>query len=175
MIYMLISSLYKSTIQHGFLIILIFSVALLGFGFYLEYGAGLAPCPLCQLQRAAYILIGCTGLIAILHRSNRLGNYIYHSIVIMLSIIGVGLAGRQTWLQHLPADQVPECGPGLQYMLEILPLQETLKMVLTGSGECAEVKWRFIGLSIAEWSMICFICIGIIAMLSLIHSCINQE
>ena len=67
-----------------------------------------------------------------------------------------GQTGRQTWLQHLPPDQVPECGPGLDYMLEVFPFQEAISMILKGSGECAEVQWTFLSLSIAEWSLVCF-------------------
>ena len=85
--------------------------------------------------------------------------YLYTTMLLIITLIGAGIAGRQIWLQHLPADQVPECGPGLDYLLEVFPLAETLKMVFTGSGECAEVHWTFAGLSIAEWSLVCFILI----------------
>ena len=67
------------------------------------------------------------------------------------------MAGRHVWLQHLPADQVPECGPGLEYMLDAFPLGETLSMVFRGSGECAEVQWTLLGLSIPEWTLIVFL------------------
>ena len=77
------------------------------------------------------------------------------------------IAGRQVWLQHLPPELVPECGPGLDYMLNVFPLSDAIKMVLTGSGECAEVKWRFITLSIAEWSLIMFVGISIVTLISL--------
>jgi len=71
-------------------------------------------------------------------------------------VIGGAIAGRQVWLQHLPADQVPECGPGLEFMLEVYPLAEVIKTALRGTGECATVVWTFLGGSIAEWSLACF-------------------
>ena len=75
------------------------------------------------------------------------------------------MAARQVWLQHLPANQVPACGPGLGYMLERFPLYETLKKVLAGSGECAEVGWKFLGLSIAGWSLLWFVLLGAFALI----------
>jgi disulfide bond formation protein DsbB len=78
-------------------------------------------------------------------------------LLFIAAIAGAAVAARQVWLQHLPADLVPECGPGLNYMLHRFPLGETLQKVLSGSGECAQVNWTFLHLSIAEWSLICFV------------------
>ena len=60
------------------------------------------------------------------------------------------------WLQHLPPDKVPQCGPDLFFMMENFPLSRTLKTLFSGTGECAAVDWTFLGLSIAEWSLIWF-------------------
>ncbi|HEY5703481.1 MAG TPA: disulfide bond formation protein B, partial [Gammaproteobacteria bacterium] len=75
----------------------------------------------------------------------------------------------QVWLQHLPPEKVPECGPGLDYMLEAFPLGQALKMILSGSGECAEVQWSFLGFSIAEWSLIWFILFFIASLFAIIY------
>ena len=92
---------------------------------------------------------------------------IYKFLIIITAITGALIAGRQVWLQHLPPELVPECGPGLDYMLNVFPLSDAIKMILSGSGECAEVKWRFIGFSIAEWSLIMFIGITVATTLSI--------
>ena len=78
-------------------------------------------------------------------------------LITIPGLLGIAVAGRHVWLQNLPEDQVPECGPGLDYMLEAFPLSETLSMVFTGSGECAEVQWTFLGLSIPGWTLLVFI------------------
>lgn len=141
---------------------------LLAFGiFYLERTLGLAACPLCILQRIAYIAIVVIAFIACIHAPQGIGLRIYSGLIFISAIIGAIIAGRQVYLQHLPADKIPECGPGLDYMLAVFPLGETLRMVFTGSGECAEVKWRFLSLSIAEWSLVCF---SVFALLSAIHA-----
>jgi len=150
-----------------FLSIFIICVALLTFGLYLEHFKGLDACPLCIFQRIAYISIALITLVGVLHNPIGLLLIIYKSSIIILATIGALIAGRQIWLQHLPPELVPECGPGLDYMLNVFPFADAIKMVLTGSGECAEVNWRFIGLSIAEWSLIMFLGIVIMTIISI--------
>lgn len=139
-----------------YLAVFVACLGLLGFGLYLEHGTGLEPCPLCIFQRIAYIVMLIIALVAGIHNPLEWGRYVYLGLTLITAGIGAGIAGRQTWLQHLPADEVPECGPGLEYMLEVFPLLQAMEMILKGSGECAEVQWTFLGFSIAEWSLVCF-------------------
>ena len=150
-----------------FLTVMFSCIALMVFGLYLEYIQGLDPCPLCVFQRIAYILIGLIALIGATHNPKDLFLVIYKFLIIITAITGALIAGRQVWLQHLPPELVPECGPGLDYMLNVFPLSDAIKMILSGSGECAEVQWRFIGFSIAEWSLIMFIGITVATTLSI--------
>ena len=140
-------------------------LSLLGFGLYLEHAQGIEPCPLCAFQRMCYIAITIITLVAAIHNADSWMRYIYSGLTLIASLIGVGIAGRQVWLQHLPADQVPACGPGLEYMMEVFPFMEAMQMIISGSGECAEVHWTFLSLSIAEWSLICFSLIFIATIL----------
>ena len=129
---------------------------LLGFGYYLQYFDGQDPCPLCLVQRGFYYGVIVVFAIAALHGPKKIANALYCATATLLSLGGLGVAGRQVWLQHLPADQVPACGPDLFFMMENFPLARTLEKLFMGSGQCAEVTWRFLGLSIAEWSLACF-------------------
>ena len=151
------------------LLILLFTIGLLLFGFYLEYGVGLKPCPLCQLQRASYFVVGLVALIYLLHCPQPVGAYIYHAMILIFTAIGGTLAGRQIWLQHLPPDQVPQCAPDLSYLLDIMPLNKVLMTILSGTGDCAKVDWRWLGLSIAEWSAIAFTGILIATLYNLLR------
>ena len=153
-----------------FIVIFTICIGLLIFGLYLEHVHGLEACPLCIFQRIAYTVIIFIALIGAIHNPRNLLQIIYKLLVVISSITGATIAGRQIWLQHLPPELVPECGPGLDYMFNVFPFREALKMIFTGSGECAEVKWRFIGLSIAEWSLIMFIGIFIATILSIYTS-----
>ena len=153
-----------------FIVIFTICIGLLIFGLYLEHIQGLEACPLCIFQRIAYTVIIFIALIGAIHNPRNLLQNIYKLLMVISSITGAAIAGRQIWLQRLPPELVPECGPGLDYMFNVFPFGEALKMIFTGSGECAEVKWRFIGLSIAEWSLIMFIGIFIATILSIYTS-----
>ena len=151
-----------------FLAIFIACTGLLGFGLYLEHGVGLEPCPLCVLQRIAYIVVGLVALVAAIHGPVRSFKYIYSGLILITALAGAGIAGRQIWLQHLPPDQVPECGPGYDYLMEVFPLDEAIDMIFTGSGECAEIHWTFIGMSIAEWSFVMFVLISVASVYAML-------
>jgi disulfide bond formation protein DsbB len=129
---------------------------LLGFGYYLQFAQGLEPCPLCVLQRLAFLTFGMIALLGALLGPGALGTRLLAGLGLLAAVAGAGVAGRQVWLQSLPADRVPACGPGLDYMVQNFPLGKTLAMVLRGSGECAENAWQFLGLGIAAWALVWF-------------------
>lgn len=130
---------------------------LIAFALYSQFHDGLAPCPLCIFQRIAFAAIGIVLLIAGLHAPRApAGRRFYGLLALLAAGIGIAIAGRHVWLQHLPPDQVPSCGPGLNYLMEAMPVTNVIRTVLTGSGECATVTWRLLGLSMPEWSLLWF-------------------
>lgn len=129
---------------------------MMGFALYAEHQLLLEPCPMCVLQRIAVIGIGLVFLLLAVHNPGPgWANRIYLILLNLIALGGLVVAGRHVWLQNLPPDKVPSCGPGLDYMLENFPLGDALKQVFSGSGECAEVAWSFIGLSMPAWVFIC--------------------
>jgi len=134
--------------------------ALLGFAYYLQYYEYQDPCPLCILQRVAFMVLGVLFLVAAVNGPGRAGAIVYGVLLAAAAGIGAAIAARHVWLQSLPKDRIPECGPGLEYMLKKLPFTQALEKILTGSGECAEVGWTFLGLSIAGWSLAWFVLFG---------------
>jgi protein dithiol:quinone oxidoreductase len=137
---------------------------LLGYGFYLQYHDGQEPCPLCLVQRGFYFALLFIFLLAAVHGPQSTGTVAYGVVSFVLAVLGGATAGRQVWLQHLPADQVPVCGPDLYFMLDNFPMSKVLTNLLRGSGQCAEVTWRFLGLSIAEWSLAWFAIFAVLAV-----------
>jgi len=129
---------------------------MMAFSLYLQEVVKLEPCPLCIVQRVFMIAIGVVALLAALHNPSLPGRRLYAGLLGLLAIGGGAAAMRQVWLQHLPADRVPECGPSLDYMLDAFPLSETLQLVFRGSGQCAKVDWTFLSFSIAEWTLLVF-------------------
>ena len=134
------------------------------YALYLQYYEYQDPCPLCLLQRVVYIALMVVFLLGALHGPRRTGAVVYSTLLVLVSLIGAGIAGRHVWLQHLPKDKVPECGPGLGYILDRFPLVNALEKIFRGSGECAEAGWRLMGLSIAEWSLVWFVLLGVYAV-----------
>lgn len=133
---------------------------LMAYALYAEHALMLEPCPLCVFQRIAVILLGVVLLLAALHHPSGGGRKAYAALTGIVAIGGAVVAGRHVWLQHLPPDQVPACGPGLEYMIERFPLSDALRMVFTGSGECAVSDWSFLGLSMPAWVLIWIVIIG---------------
>ena len=152
------------TPRMGFGLITLACAALLGFALYNQYVDYLDPCPLCIFQRVAFLLMAVFALLAFLHNPEQTGRRIYGWLIVAGAAFGASVAGRHIWLQQLPADQVPECGPGLNFMLENFPLTEVLSSVLQGSGSCAEVKWTFFGMSMPMWTLIWYTGLGLVAI-----------
>ena len=128
---------------------------LIGFALYLQHSLGLEPCPMCILQRYAFIVIGVIALIGVIHNPAMLGRRIYSGLLVVVAAIGGGVAIRHVYLEHYPP-KIFDCGADVGFMLESFPLTEALPMIFRGTGDCTKVPWRFLSLSIAEWSLICF-------------------
>ncbi len=136
--------------------IFIYVTALILFAVYSEHVMEMIPCSLCITQRFFFILVGVIGLIAAIQNPKAWGRQLYPTLGFLLALIGAAFASRQLWLQSLPEDQVPACGPGLSYILEAFPPVEALKLLLKGDGNCAHVD-RILGLSYALWSLMAFV------------------
>ena len=156
--------LSRLTPRLGYLAGLLICALLFAFALYLQHYEYQNPCPLCILQRVAYIAMMVVFLIGAIHGPRRTGAIAYSTLLVIIAAIGAGIATRHVWLQHLPKDRLPECGPGLEYMLNRFPLVQALEKVFRGSGECAEVGWTFLTLSIAEWSLAWFVLLGALAV-----------
>ncbi len=134
--------------------------SLLGYAYYLQYFAHLEPCPLCIFQRVAVLVLGLLFLVAAVHNPERTGARVYGVLLDLAALAGIAVAARHVYIQSLPPGQVPSCGATLDYMLEVFPVTEVIRMVLTASGECGVVDWRFMGLSMPWWVLICLLLLG---------------
>lgn len=136
---------------------------LLLFSLYLQFYQGVLPCPLCSLQRVAFVLIAGSTLVTTVLFRFRLARIVTNSFSLFAAIIGMICAGRQIWLQHFPPPESTECSPSLQYMFHVLPMNELIQKVFTGSAECVDRSWQFIGVSMAEWAMLWFVFFALLA------------
>lgn len=139
-----------------YLIIFLAVSGLIGYAAYSIKILGLEPCPLCITQQFFYSIVGITAFIAFNHNPVEILSRFYAAIIFLASAAGIWVAGRQVWLQSLPEDEVPLCGPPLEYILEVFPFGDLLSALLIGDGNCAEISWQFLSLSMAGWSCIWF-------------------
>jgi disulfide bond formation protein DsbB len=151
-----------------FLLIFLACAALMGFGLVLQYVKNLEPCPMCIMQRYAFILCGLIALAAALQNPGALGTRIYGLLVGLSAIAGGAVAARQSWIQHFPP-KIADCGPDLEFMLDSFPLAQALPLIFKGTGDCAKVQWTFLGLSIPEWALVCFAAILIASLYVLLR------
>ncbi|MFV8818057.1 disulfide bond formation protein B [Haliea sp. E17] len=146
------------------------AVSMLFAVFYLQRHLNLPPCPLCMTQRVFVVGWGLIALIAVIHNPAGVGRRIYGALCAISAVLGGAVAARHVWLQYLPEDQVPACGPSLEYMLQTLPFSETLELVLMGDGNCADVQWTFLGLSIPEQTLAVFVVAALVSLWQTLRS-----
>ncbi|MGH8369772.1 MAG: disulfide bond formation protein B [Gammaproteobacteria bacterium] len=141
----------------GFLI----CASLLSYAYYSQFHDHLEPCPLCIFQRVGVIVVGVLFLIAALHNPRALGARIYGATQLLAAAAGGAVSIRHIYIQHLPPDMAPPCGPGLAYLFKVLPLNKFIVKAFTGTADCSIVTWRFLGLTMPEWLLIWFVILGI--------------
>jgi len=146
---------------------ILFIVGLLGYAIYIEKTEYLDACSLCLTQRFFYAVVAFGAFLGLFMISNRGWQTLSSILYILGAIGGISTAGRQVWLQHLPKEEVPECGLGLMYWLENKPFLETIKLLFQGDGNCAEVDWTFMGFSMAEWSFLFFVTMLMVGLIML--------
>jgi protein dithiol:quinone oxidoreductase len=133
-------------------------VGMLAFGYFLQFVVGLEPCPLCILQRVMLLATGVAFLIAAIHHpARKAGAAIYAGVIVLCAVTGAAIAARHTWIQHLPEDQRPACGPSLDFLLSTFGPVKALGRILRGSGECGIIDWTFLSFSIPEWTLAVFL------------------
>lgn len=143
------------------------SVGLLAFGLYLQHVVGLEPCPMCIVQRYAFVLVALLAGLTALGRA-RAVHVAGSALMLLTAGFGAFVAARQSWLQWYPPEVV-SCGRDFYGMIETFPLKRAIPMIFRGGGDCTAVDWTFLGGSIANWSFLCFVATGLVALWLIVH------
>jgi disulfide bond formation protein DsbB len=141
-------------------------VTLLAYAYYTQYELGVEPCPLCIFQRIGIAALGVVFLVAGLHNPRRWGAGVYGGLIGLASLATAGVAIRHLYVQSLPPGTIPSCGAPLDVLLQFTPVTEVIRKVLTGSGECSQVNWKFLGLAMPAWVLICALVLGIVGVVT---------
>lgn len=129
---------------------------------YFQFVLKLEPCPLCITQRLIVLSLASVFLTGTLHNPGRAGTRIYLGFAALFALAGTGVATYHFLIQILPHEELASCGPGAAYILENFSLGDTIRLFLTGTGDCTEVVWSFLGLSMPFWVGLTFL--GILSL-----------
>jgi disulfide bond formation protein DsbB len=133
---------------------------LLAYAYYAQFVMHLEPCPLCIFQRIGVLAIGIAFVLAAAQDPAVWGRRVYAALIALAALATIGVAARHLYVQSAPPGSIPSCGASLDFMLKVFPLTDVLVKVLTGSGECAKVTWRFLGLAMPAWVLIAATALG---------------
>jgi disulfide bond formation protein DsbB len=139
---------------------------MLGYAIYAEKSLGFLPCPLCMFQRVCIAVLGLVFLIAGLHRARRTGAIVYGGLIFLAAAAATWVAGRHVWIQHQPHGSVPSCGAPLDNLLQMFPLLEVIRKVMTGGGECGVIDWTLLGISMPGWVLIAAVSLGLVGVVN---------
>ena len=140
--------------------------ALIAYALYSQLSLGLEPCPLCIFQRIGIALLGVVFLAAAVHHPRGWGRYLYALAIAVTALATLLVAARHVYVQSLPPGTLPSCGAPLSVLLKFTPLWEVVRKVLTGSGECSEVNWRFLGLTMPAWVLLWALALGSVGVIA---------
>lgn len=143
------------------LLIFLICNGLIATALYMQHVMELTPCYLCITQRAFVIITGMFALLALIHNN---GLRVYGFLIAISALAGSFFSGKQLWLQSLPEDQVPACGPPAEYLFDAFSFTEAMSMLFRGDGNCAEVQWTFLSLSIPAWTLLCFLFLALLGI-----------
>ncbi len=161
------------------LLIWVGTIVLIAIALYMQYFMELIPCALCMTQRVFVIAVGVMALLGWLHitlgQLGKAGLRTYTLLGMSMAVIGGAFSSRHLWLQSLPEDLAPACGPSLSYLLETVPFFEALSVLLKGDGNCAEEVWSLFGITIPGWTLVAFIGLFLINGLIFYRTMIKQS
>lgn len=132
---------------------------MLGYALYVQHHMFMMPCPLCILQRVAFVAMGVFFLFGLaVGQRPAWARKLSAALVTLAACFGIGIAGWHLRMQHMPPSEVPSCGSmDIGYMLDAFPLQTVVKKIFEGSGDCAKVDWTFLGLPMPGWTLIWYV------------------
>ena len=137
---------------------------LLSYAYYAQYIKGYNPCPLCIFQRVELFPVAAVFVLAGLHNPSGWGSRVYAVLGVMAASLGAFTAGWHVYVQYVPGDRA--CLASLEIVMQANPFFDALLRVFQNSGDCAEIDWSFLGLSMPVWVLFWYIALGALAVVA---------
>lgn len=152
-------------IKKGRLLLSLITLFMLGASYYFQYVVGLQPCPLCLMQRICLFILAALTLLNLIANKKQLLTILQ----LMVSCFGLYFSLRQVWLQSLPEGLAPSCMPSLDVLIQYFSWQTVAQALFWGSGDCAEVTWHFLGISMPGWGSVYFLLMALASVMLLFY------
>ena len=149
-----------------YLFLSLFALGLVVFAVILQQtgyqGVPFLPCPLCILQRVAYLGIAIFSFLA--SGVNPLRKF-FHGLATLSAAYGFSVAARQVWLLSHPENS---CGiDPLEIWINQFQIVQGLPWLFKADGLCSAKLPAILGLQVPEWSLLWFGVILIVLLISL--------
>jgi disulfide bond formation protein DsbB len=132
-------------------------LGLLGYALVLQHLDGLDPCPWCVVQRLGFIGVATVSLIAALHRPGTVGTVVYSFLAGVIAAAGAAAASYHIWIQSDPERAMSCANSPVERMLDASKIGKMIPPLLQYDGLCTIKPWKFLTLSIPEWSLVWFV------------------
>lgn len=141
--------------QFPFVFVCAVSLGLVGGGVLMAQLLNLAACPLCIIQRMLYLLLGTTGGLGIALAAQPLPRRLTALLMALVAGTGIFVAGYQVWIQRFARDT--KCAIDTPWWEQLVDWAGAkIPILFQPNGLCSDAAWKFLGLSIAEWSLMAF-------------------
>lgn len=149
----------RGSFRTQFLLGFLACAGLLAYAIYTQLHDGLEPCNLCIFQRIAFFALGLVFLAGALHGPRDPGRRVYGVVAGLAALVGIAIAGRHVWIQTFPSPTA-SCGVPLSFMRETMSTTDVIRKVMTATGNCGDIDWTLLGLSMPWWSLVWFVLLG---------------
>jgi len=137
--------------------------ALLGYAYFAQYVQGYEPCPLCWFQRYAMLPVAAVFLVAGLHAPRGLGARVYAVLGALAGLLGASISGWHIYIQYTP--NPPACSAPFEILWSNRDsVFRFVEGVFLEAGDCADIDWSFLGLSMPTWVLIWFLALAGLAV-----------
>jgi protein dithiol:quinone oxidoreductase len=152
--------MHTTRLRIAFLAIAIFCLALLGGAYYLQHGPDQQqPCPLCIMQRYAYMLVA---LFALIGAAAGTGNWTLRLFAPLTWISALAGMFFTAW-QLTKGGEMTSCmSDPIGQFVNGLPMRHWWPDYLLATGGCADKYPPIFGLSLPAWSMVCFVILSLL-------------